>query len=232
MHNDSGDGARVYALGRDGALLQTFTLQGVDAVDWEDIAIGPGPATGVPYLFVADIGDNDEVRDHVVVYRFAEPEVGVDPDGVEDVVALRFRYPDVARDAEALLVDPLTGDLLIVTKSLSGRARVFRASGELSPDSETVLDEIAGFRLGIFQPITAGDIGRAGDRVALRTYSDVLLWRRMPDQGLAEMFGAAPCRAPLAVEPQGEAIGFDHEGSGYYTVSEGTRPPLHYYAGP
>ena len=35
-HNDSGDGARFFAIDRTGALLATYTLEGVDANDIED----------------------------------------------------------------------------------------------------------------------------------------------------------------------------------------------------
>ena len=43
VHNDSGDSARVFAVGTDGRDLGEFDLAGTAAVDWEDIAVGPGP---------------------------------------------------------------------------------------------------------------------------------------------------------------------------------------------
>ena len=42
-HNDSGAQAVVYAMTAQGKHLGAFQLFGVEAVDWEDIAIGPGP---------------------------------------------------------------------------------------------------------------------------------------------------------------------------------------------
>ena len=44
------------------------------------------------------------------------------------VEALQLTYPDGPSDAEVLLVDPTTGDLVIVTKSLLGASRVFEAA--------------------------------------------------------------------------------------------------------
>jgi len=41
-HNDSRDGARVYALGSDGADLGGFDIAGALAFDWEDMAAGTG----------------------------------------------------------------------------------------------------------------------------------------------------------------------------------------------
>src|SRR5437867_2032775 len=55
-HNDSGDSARVFALDTQGRKLGIYTLPGAANVDYEDIAIGPGPVTNVQYLYVGDIG--------------------------------------------------------------------------------------------------------------------------------------------------------------------------------
>src|SRR5262249_40948692 len=46
-HNDAGDGPRIFALNTQGQLLGTYSLPGADAVDYEDIAIGPGPVPGI-----------------------------------------------------------------------------------------------------------------------------------------------------------------------------------------
>src|SRR4030095_11796189 len=87
-------------------------------------AIGPGPQGGQSYLYVGDIGDNNHVRSSVVVYRAPEPNVDIGhPPGngqmLGNVDALVLHYPDGAHDAEALAVDPDTGDIVIVTKELS-----------------------------------------------------------------------------------------------------------------
>ena len=58
VHNDSGGEPAVYAITPDGALLGAYTIDGATNVDWEDIAVGPGPQPGTSYLYVADIGDN------------------------------------------------------------------------------------------------------------------------------------------------------------------------------
>src|SRR5205085_5173224 len=57
VHED-GPQTSVVAINTSGRLLGTLTLTGVQTVDWEDIAIGPGPVAGVDYLYIADIGDN------------------------------------------------------------------------------------------------------------------------------------------------------------------------------
>ena len=53
--------------------LATLTLEGIDAVDFEDISIGNGPEPGESYIYVGDIGNNDYDRESFQVYRFKEP---------------------------------------------------------------------------------------------------------------------------------------------------------------
>jgi len=54
-NNDSGDSARVFAVGSDGADLGTVMVSGATATDWEDLALGPGPGGG-DHLYVGDLG--------------------------------------------------------------------------------------------------------------------------------------------------------------------------------
>ena len=59
-HNDSGGGPFIYALDTNGETLGTFRVNGATNRDWEDIAAGPGPQHGRSYLYIGDIGDNDQ----------------------------------------------------------------------------------------------------------------------------------------------------------------------------
>ena len=142
VHNDSGDSARIFALSPSGATRAVYTLSGAKAVDWEDIAVGGGPAAGVSYVYVADIGDNALSRAEIVVYRVREPKVGTryGTFALSGVAALRLRYPDGAHNAEALVVDPRTGALVIIEKtSAGGDARVYSAPAGLRAGSLTTL---------------------------------------------------------------------------------------------
>src|SRR5262249_2944115 len=131
VHNDSGDSARLFAVGNDGRSLGEFHLAGVTATDWEDIGIGKGPKAGVSYLYGADIGDNAKARPSVQLYRVPEPAVdpaksASAPQTLDGVDTLTLTYPDGPHDAEAFFVDPKTGRLYIVSKQL-GAAGVYRA---------------------------------------------------------------------------------------------------------
>ena len=125
-HDDSGAGPLLYGLRSDGRVATRPTVTGAQAEDWEDIAAGPG-ADGRPLLYVGDIGDNGAQRPAIDVYRVAEPRVG--DAATAPAAHLRLRYPDGAHDAEALLVDPLRGELVIVTKVLGAGAPIVPPPG-------------------------------------------------------------------------------------------------------
>lgn len=229
MHNDSGDSARVFAIGEDGAALGTFTVRGASANDWEDIAIGPGPTAGSGYLYVGDIGDNAEARADVRIYRFEEPAVdpGAPADGMVDAETMIVRYPDRAHNAEALLHDPIDGALYIVQKTSGGTARLFLVGPFVA--GMVTAEELALVDLPI---VTGGDVAADGSLIVLKNYVTVRVWRRAPGTSLADAlrFGTMFCPAPIADEAQGEAIAFALDGSGYWTVSEGRGPALNYFA--
>lgn len=249
VHNDSGDTARVFAIGDDGRDLGTFTLVSATNVDWEDIAVGPGPTPGSTFLYVGDIGDfsvsNGSTRASIVVYRVPEPALdaatAVPGDHtLSGVDALTLTYPGGARyDAEALLVDPLTGELYVITKdwSQAGVARVFRAPANLVAGSNTVLTEATSVSLGVLQMVTGADVTPAGDVVALRTDTltgagSVVLFPRPAGGSLADAFAQAPCDGAVANEAQGEALGFTPDARGYVTAGEGPSPALHRFTAP
>jgi hypothetical protein len=238
VHNDSGDTARVFAVGDDGRDLGVYALSGASATDWEDIAVGPGPLAGVSYLYVGDTGDNAHSRASVQVYRVAEPTVDSGaatppPQTLTDVAKLTFTYPDGAHDAEALFVDPSTGDVYIVTKEYSGIAQVFRAPGNLAGGTTTALTQVATVSLGNGRPVTAADLTATGDVVALRTYVSLQLFRPLPGKPLATAFGSPlQCAGATASETQGEAVGFTRDGRAYVTASEGAHPALHRFEAP
>ncbi|MCB0712442.1 MAG: hypothetical protein KDD67_08950 [Ignavibacteriae bacterium] len=220
-HNDSGDTTRIFAVGKSGENLGEFYLEGVGARDWEDIAVGPGPVEGQSYIFVGEIGDNGAVYDTKRIYRFAEPLVSHNGNPVEatvtNVETITYRYPDGPRDAEALFVDPLTRDIYVVSKREES-VRIYRAAYPQST-SETITLEHVG-TLGSLTLITAGDISPDGGEILLKNYLAVYYWPRKPNETVAEAMKQKPLILPYTPEPQGEAIAWEPDGSGYWTVSE------------
>lgn len=239
VHNDSGDIARLFAIRPSGRLLGIYVLDGAGAIDWEDIALGPGPSKDHDYLYLGDIGDNDRKRSHVVVYRVLEPDVPAaprpTPKKLEGVEAFRLVYPDGAHDCETLLVDPVRDRLFLVTREKEGPSRVYEAPSPLSSKEDDLLE--AKLPLPFGKPplsgshlVTGGDVSPDGRYILIKTYTSAYIWPRHEGESLDQALSAAPCPAPVAVEPQGEAIAFRPDGRGYFTVSEKTHQPVYFFA--
>lgn len=231
-HNDDGGDNRLFAINVDGTLLGTYTV-GSGAYDPEDIAIGPGPLPGVDYLYWGDIGDNENQRSSIFVKRVVEPAVDANQDPVNvqlpGVATIRLAYPTGGdapshKDSETLLVDPLNGDIYVVTKRTS-RCRVYRAAYPQSTDQTTTMSFVAELDWG---GATGGDISPDGSLIVIRQYSggnpEAAVYQ-VPDGGeLWDAFAGGRCDLDLRSERQGEAICFDRAGMGLYTVSEDESP--------
>ncbi len=239
VHNDSGDEAREYAIAKAGTSKGTFVLEGVDANDWEDLAVGPGPAADTTYLYVGDIGDNGSSRSKIQVYRVPEPAVQgslipptVTLSGVERI---DLQYPDHPHNAESMMVDPWNGDVYVVVKAGDGDSPVFRAAAPLSDGQTVVLEQVAFLKFGQGAlpgntETTAADIHPAGTEIVIRTYDAAFLWRRLPGETMADALATEPCPLPLKDEGQGEALGFAADGKGSCTCGEGSLVAISYCA--
>jgi hypothetical protein len=219
---DSGNGPVLTALDRAGATTSSHELPEA-LTDAEDLATAIDPATGVPMVFVGDIGDNGRSRDEIVVWVAQEPHP--DADGPLAALRMALTYPDGPHDAETLLVDPLTLDLYVVTKDDVASVYVKRAPHD---DAGPFVLEALGERPALPPIATGGSVSPDGTRVVVRGYdATAWLWMRDGYRPLEDAFDdGAPCPIGLAAEPQGEAIGFTADGAGLVTVSEGVGPPL------
>jgi len=215
VEEDSGNPSQLNLLSHAGKLIGRVPVPGVMNRDWEDMAIGPGPQSGVSYLYIADIGDNAGSNTESYIYRLAEPTSLTTM--VSSVDRIAFRYADGPHDAETLLLDPLTRDLWIVTKA-ADKARLY----QLAYPQTTASVSTATFRgevpLGL---VTSGTISPDGTNIVLKTYVGISYWRRSTKEGLdAVLTTQQPRSLPYLIEPQGEATGFDKAGNGFFTLSE------------
>lgn len=215
VNEDSGTPAQLNLLTHGGKLAGRFALPGIANRDWEDMAVGPGPQSGVTYLYLADIGDNLARNEHNVIYRLAEPtSLG---QAVRAIDRIAFRYADGARDAETLLLDPLTGDLWIVSK---GEANVRLYQLPYPQSTTTVNTAVFGGELPLTR-VTSGSISPDGQEILLKTYLGVYYWPRFSGETVAEtLVGKKFYSLSYQLEPQGEGICFDKAGTGFFTLSE------------
>ncbi|HEX8117141.1 MAG TPA: hypothetical protein VF521_07705 [Pyrinomonadaceae bacterium] len=233
-HNDSGDGPFVYAFDRAGRSRGTWRVEGAQAIDWEDIAAGPGPAGGQSYLYVGDIGDNGRERDLIVVYRFPEPELSAteappkQPRTTQAAEAIRLKYPDGAHNAEALAVHPTTGDLYVVTKA-NAEAGVYKLAAPFDPKAVNTLAKVGTLRGPDFfgTLVTGADISPDGRRVALCDYAQGYeLTLPEGGKGFDEIWKQAPKALSLGARLQGESIAYRLDGAALLATSEQTPTPL------
>jgi hypothetical protein len=228
VHND-GPSRRIFALSATGELVATVTHD-VAVSDVEDIAIGPGPIPGQDYLYLGDIGDNDERRRDVRIIRIPEPRVNGEPGQqlpAEEAEVFRLVYPDGAHDAETLLVDPLTGELVVVTKERRS-SRLYRAALSLPEPEKTFRLQATG-KLNLDQ-VSAGAVSYDGKRVILRRENRGWMWDRAAGESIAAALTRQPTSVAVLGERQndnGEAVSFDASGQHYFTISEGKKQAIY-----
>lgn len=217
-HQDSGQPASLYLISADGKSIKEYGIPGAANHDWEDVTLGPGPREGVHYIYIGDIGNNNEpVTETNTIYRI--PEIG-DIAGAFDgglLEKIKFRYPDGPRDAETLLLDPLSRDIFILSKE--SKTGIYRLAYPQST-TEIITAEKMGTVPGL-SIATSGDIAVDGAEIIVRTYAGVYYWQRKTGETVAQTLTRSATSNPMVVlEPQGEAICFDRGADGFYTLSE------------
>jgi hypothetical protein len=221
--NDSSDFAsreRVFLLGKKCNVRDAVSYTGNGPRDAEDLALTRDGKT----LWIGDIGDNSANRSTVALWRMPA-------DGEEQPELFRVRYPDGARDAEALLIGA-DGVPIIITKG--AKAELYKPGSALRKGQTTDLRKVGEVTLprtgtsnplGLVGrvPVTGAAVAPDGSRVVLRTYADAFEWDINGGDIVAELTGGQPRITPLPDEPWGEAITYSPDGSSFLTVSETTQ---------
>jgi hypothetical protein len=205
LHNDSSGGPLVFAVdARTCRTLTTLTVTGIEARDLE--AIGSGrDARGRPVLWVADIGDNRDSWPEVRIHRIREPRRLVDQ--TLRAVTFRFTYPDRPHNAEAILTDPKSERVWVVTKQ-SARGRLYELP-TLRRDRVVIARPVED--AGAF--VTDASISPDGSRFAIRDYVDAEVRSGLPP-------GSNPRVVYLPIQLQGEAVTWTSDGSALLVASE------------
>ncbi len=243
--NDGGNAPALYAIGKRGGLLATFRIAGVVNTDWEDLAAFD--LDGRHYLLVADTGDNGGLRKTLQLHVVEEPQTlddGMLHDGMlRPAWSIAFRWPDGARDCEAVAVDAVHGEILLISKRRrppelftlplrpgNGGLQVARFVGHLAgipePDAEALREDAHQAR--IRNQVTAADISLDGRAIAVMTYRDVLVYPRPPQASWAQALARNPQVHELTWLPQAEALAWAADGHGLYATGEHSPAPLLY----
>ncbi|MEM9881603.1 MAG: hypothetical protein AAF800_01645 [Planctomycetota bacterium] len=233
-HNDSGGEARLFRFDRGGETTAVVRLDAPRPRDYEDLASFVW--NGRPWLLVADVGDNQAVHDFVTLWMLPEP------DGTRRSEAVRVdvRYADGPRDCEAVAVDPVRGQVLLISKV--DPRKVLRGGGEPvaaaygfdlrdalrrlrdggGDAGPLVVPRLAVLPLAI---ATGADVSPDGRRCVVLTYGDAWVFTRGEEQTWAEAFAVPPTRVPLGPRGQSEAVAFAADGRTLVVTTEGVNRP-------
>lgn len=245
VHNDSGDEARIYAMSLAGAPIGEVELPRV-AHDWEDIAL-EHRQDAPDRIYVTDTGDNlGDREDGAFIHRFEEPTLKAlrtahpKPLHASDTETMKVRFPDGPVDAEALIVDSKSGELILISKPRLAPPEIYGVDA-FSEEATvkhlgTITLEADGRPLHL---VTAADLSADGRHVVLRTYDTIVVFHRKKGQSVASALLAKGCSIKPAHENQGEAVGFlsasgvasetERSFPHFITVGEGAAQPIYAY---
>ncbi|GLY14317.1 hypothetical protein Kisp01_13330 [Kineosporia sp. NBRC 101677] len=228
-HNDSGHSAQIYGVTKDGSTAATVVVSGEEARDWEAITSlrGPenSPAAGESLIAVGDIGDNDGKHPSVRIVILKEPQ-NLSDTTVSPVRVLNLTYPGGPRDAEALLADPRSGQLYVISKTLFG-AELFAVPKKVWPGNQatgesevTKMTKVAQLSAAL---VTDGAFLPDG-RMAVRGYGNlaVIAAPATVADGRLETLATKG----LPDQEQGESLAVVDDGEYVLVGSEGENSPI------
>ena len=242
-HNDDGNDGRVFAFRTNGAGLARFQMN-LMLTDVEDMAVGPGPANGVSYLYVGDIGGGTfGSRSEVRIIRIPEPAVSLAWESntanlnFTGVQVFTLKYPvqpfndTPFWDAETMMVDPQNGDVYVGTKHQNGMW-LYRANlNSALPGSTNFLEYVLYVPFG---DASGGSISADGRNIALRREDYAQIWSRCSGDTISDALSRTGHAIPVVGPPtelNGEAIALLPNGRGYVTISDSTeKPPLYFFS--
>ncbi|MFN2500599.1 MAG: hypothetical protein ABR530_01150 [Pyrinomonadaceae bacterium] len=235
-HNDSGDGAFIYALNTSGESLGTWRVEGAENVDWEDISLSRD-GSGKCFIYIGEIGDNKSRRQNHAIYRVAEPHITPaaatstkgQPLSTQPAESLEFTYPDYNQDAETLMVHPQLGTLFVITKRVSGPAAVYRLDPIFSRSTAQTAQKVADVSVPAIPngAITGGDVSPDGRNLVLCDYRQAYEFTLpMGDDNFDAIWKQTPTTINLGTRKSGEAIGYSLDGTSVFATSESRNSPL------
>ncbi|MFD7625713.1 WD40 repeat domain-containing protein [Streptomyces sp. NPDC059851] len=217
-HNDSDDGPYVYAVdSATGKTVARLTLTGIGTPrDVEAVSVGPDGK-----VYVGDVGDNrNGTWNHVWIYRFPEPKQLAD--ATVEAEQFTVKYADGPRDAEALMVHPVTGRVYIASKS-EDEGGLYEGPERLTTSGTNLFRRVADVPW-----VTDGAFSPDGSRLTLRGYffARTYPWKDGRPEGQGERVDA-PWQGQaesVTYSPDGSTLLFGAEGQGSRVVAVPVKP--------
>ena len=208
----------MFAFDEKGEACGRLTLEGVDAVDWEDVA---AYIDEVPRLLIADVGDNDARRKSVSLYLVDEPKPTKKTE-TKSYHHLNVRYEDGSRNCESVAVDVANRRILLLSKSklaASLHSIPLPARSETDNDKPTHQEVIAKRIGSMALPMATGmDLDPDSGDLWITSYFQAFCFRG--GRPIEDRLQSLPLAVKLPKLKQIEAIAIDDKGRVWVT-SEG-----------
>lgn len=223
-HNDSGDRASFYAYDRSGRRTAKVKLKNVTADDWEDCCTFS--SDGKARLLIADCGDNKRRRSDIQLLLMDEPDPR-ESVSLKQVSRITVRYPDGPRDCEAVAVDGVRKQIVLLTKSFLPQSGVYVVP--LPEHGDEIFNvTVTATKIGslVLPLVTAADFDENTGDLWVTNYFQAFCFRassRM--QSLKQQVKQLPQAFDLPKWKQVEAVAVDEEQNVWIT-SEGSPTPL------
>jgi len=180
-HNDSGNENELYCFDTSGNLLKTITVSNATNVDWEDLALD-----NQKRLYICDVGNNNNDRQDLVIYRIADPETIAGNSATAEVI--RYSYDDQTAfpppasqrhyDMEAVIWH--NDSLFMFTKDrsspLSGYTRMYKMPAQPGTHVAKYSGRLYIGTTTSAVRVTSADIDRESGKVVLLTYDRLIVF--------------------------------------------------------
>ena len=208
VQEDGGNPTELYLMGHDGKVFKKVFIKDVVNRDWEDMAVSGNE------IFIADIGDNNLSYPQYSIIYFSEPASSVDT--IKNATTLTFQYPDGSHDAEAFLMDGDTKDIYVITKrdNVSKIYKIAYPYKTGAVNTATLAGSLP------YTGVVSAAISIDGKEILVKTYFGINYYQRNAGQTITQALQTAPKTLPYKIEPQGEAVCFNKNNTGFYTLSE------------
>jgi len=242
-HNDDGK-PEVFVIGENGNDRGKMTLKPGKNKDWEDIT--SVPVDDGRWLVIGDIGDNGSKRKHITLHFTKEPSPGKHgrySGRLEREHKVELTYPDGARDCEAMSYDPVSRQILLLTKR-DKPARLYAidlqtALGEKEAELK-FLGTITAFRPPtvkdrakwggrtewISQP-TGLDISADGTEAVVISYRSLYRFHRQEGEDWITAMQRKPQEVVGPPAPQNEAVAYSVDGKSIFVTTEKLPAPVY-----
>jgi hypothetical protein len=205
-HADRGNPPVLYLVNYNGNISKTIFLKGVTNRDWEEMALFEN------HIYIAETGDNSHVYSSYKFYKFPEPNATTDT--VYNIETINFTYPDGSHDSEAFIIDPDSKHIYIITKR-DNPAKIYRLDYPYSGSNVVSLTGTLPY-----SAVVGAAISLDGKEIIIKTYTNLFYYKRNSNEAPSEVLKKSYIQLPYKIEPQGEAVCFSNNGTGFFTLSE------------